>query len=110
MDIKIIEKKEIPLLSRTRVTMAVKVQGATPSLDEMRKHAAKQLGADEKLTVVRHIYPRFGKSEAKIIVHVYKNEKEMLSIEDKVALKKHIKEEKKPEAAPAAAEAPKAEV
>jgi len=99
MELKIIEKKEMPLLSRKRITIAAHFEKETPKREEVRKAIAKLLGTDEKLTVIRHIYTKFGKREAKIITHVYDDEKEMLRVEDKITLSKHLgKENKKEEA------------
>ncbi len=93
MEVKIVEKKEVPLLSRTRVTLVAVFEKETPKREEIRKEASKALGSDEKLTVIKHIYTRFGKPEAKIIAHIYKNEKEMMAIEDKITLAKHLGKE-----------------
>jgi ribosomal protein S24E len=98
MQIEIKSKKDVPLLSRTRVSAVMTYEGATPSRDEATKKLAAMLATSEKLTVIRHIYTRFGKNTAKIITHVYKNEADMRQIEDQKLLKKHLKEE----AAPAA--------
>lgn len=110
MEVRIVEKKEVPLLSRTRVTLVATFEKETPRRDEMRKEVSKALGTDEKLTVIRHIYTRFGKPEAKIIAHVYKNEKEMIAIEDKITLAKHLGKERQEKKEAKQAEAPKEEV
>jgi len=99
MKLEIIEKKEVPLLSRTRVQLVAEFEKATPKRDDIRKEVAKKAGADEKLTIVRHIYSQFGKRKAKVIAHIYKNEKDMKMIEDPQMLKKHTKEEPKKEEA-----------
>ena len=98
MKLEVLEKKEVPLLSRTRVQLKAEFDKATPTRDSIRKEVAKKVGADEKLTIIRHIYTQFGKREARVIAHIYKNEKDMKALEDKTAIKRNIKEEKKEEA------------
>ncbi len=102
IEITIKSKKDVPLLSRIRVSAMATYEGPTPSRDEFRKKLAAMLATDEKLTVVRHIYTRFGRNVAKIIAHVYKNEADMKQIEDQQMLKKQIKEQPAAEAKPAA--------
>ncbi len=110
MKLEIKETKEVPLLSRTRVTLLADFQGPTPSRESLRKDISKQLSKEEKLIIIKHIYTKFGKAGAKIIANVYKNEDELNSFEEKVMIKKHVKEEKKPaEGAETQPEAPKEE-
>lgn len=72
-------------------------QGATPSREKLRKAVSKELGSDEKLTFIRHVYQRFGSNRAKVIAHIYNNEKDAKLIEDQPTIKRHH-EEKKEEA------------
>jgi small subunit ribosomal protein S24e len=110
MKLEVKETNEVPLLSRTRVTLSADFQGPTPAREELRKVISKQLGKEEKLIIIKHIYTKFGQPGAKIIANVYKNEDELKGFEEKAMIKKHIKEEKKPaEGAEAAPEAPKEE-
>lgn len=113
MKLEIKSEKEVPLLSRKRVKMKAVFEKETPSRDAVKKEAAKALKTKEELTVIKHIYPAFGRKEAKVIAHIYKNADDMKSIEEEHLLKKHLKDEKKgeqpQEAAEAAAEAPKEE-
>ena len=46
MDIKITEKKEEPLLSRTALKLNVSFKGATPSNQELKKAIASSLKSD----------------------------------------------------------------
>ncbi|MBW3023249.1 hypothetical protein KY308_04040 [Candidatus Woesearchaeota archaeon] len=101
MKLELIEKKEVPLLSRTRVQLKAEFDKATPKRDDIRKEVAKKVGSDEKLTIVKHIYTQFGNREAKVIAHIYKKEEDMRRIEDKPAVKRNVKEEPKAEAAEA---------
>jgi len=103
MKIEIKEKREVPLLSRTRISATVAFEKETPSRDSLRKEIAKAAGAKEELTIIKHIYTRFGKKEAKVIANVYKTVEDAKRIEEEHLVKKHFKEEKKAEGA---AEAP----
>ena len=51
------------------------------------------------MVIIKHVYTKFGKKEAKIIAHVYEKLDDLKKIEEEHLLKKHFKEEKKPEAA-----------
>jgi len=110
MKLEVKETNEVPLLSRTRVTLSADFQGPTPAREALRKVISKQIGKEEKLIIIKHIYTKFGQPGAKIIANVYKNEDELKCFEEKVMIKKHVKEEKPVEGAEAAPEAPKEEV
>ena len=83
MDLKILSKKEEPLLSRTIVEAEVSFDKATPSESEIRSALAKSLGRDEKLIVVKGLYAGFGIRKAKNVSYAYENEEVMKSIEPK---------------------------
>ena len=93
MKIELKSKKDIPLLSRTRAKLHAAFEKETPSRDKVRKEVSNILKTKEELTIIKHIYPSFGKKEAKVIAHVYKNANEMKEIEEEHLLKKHVKEE-----------------
>jgi small subunit ribosomal protein S24e len=99
MKLEIKEKKEVPLLSRTRVHLNVEFEKETPSREMIRKELAKILKSKEELIIIKHVYSKFGKKEAKIIAHVYENLDDLKKIEEGHLLKKHFKEEKKAEGA-----------
>lgn len=103
MEIEIKKQRETPLLSRTRVTLTLDYDAATPNRLEIRKAVAHKLKAKEELVVIKHIYTRFGQKKAKVIAHVYNDKKEMESIERPFLLKKH---NPKKEAKDAAADKP----
>ena len=111
MKLELLEKKEMPLLSTTRMQFLMEFEKATPKREDIVKEVAKKAGSDEKLTIIRHVYTKFGKREAKVIAHVYKSMDDLKRIEEKSMIKKHVKEEPKPEQKPeaAAVEQPKAE-
>lgn len=96
MDIKIIKEKAMPLLARKRVTLIAKFTSkSTPAMKNLIPEVAKLTKSDPKLVAIRHVYQKYGKTEAKIIAHVYENEKMANFLE---AEKRLFKEEKKEEA------------
>tara|TARA_Y100000296_G_C5151666_1_gene246749 strand:+ start:730 stop:1104 length:375 start_codon:yes stop_codon:yes gene_type:complete len=104
MNITITKQTESPLLSRKRIISEVSFKGKTPSRLELKKELASKLKTKQELIEIRHIYGKFGEEKAKLIAHVYEDEKVMKALVHKKK-EKEVKEEKKPEA-----EAPKAEV
>jgi ribosomal protein S24E len=108
MELKIVNKKEEPLLSRTRVEAEMTFEKATPSREEIKSRLVKELGKDEKLIVVKGIHTYLGSKKAKNLSYVYENEESLKSIEPRVKKKTgKKKEESKPEAKPEQKEAVK---
>lgn len=101
MNLELIKEKEIPLLKRKRVTLKYNSQDQkTPSRKSVLKEVAKKINVKEDTIAIRHIYPQFGQSASKIIVHVYKDNKTMQEYESKGLLEKQkIHEAKKEEPA-----------
>ncbi|MFO8016535.1 MAG: 30S ribosomal protein S24e [Candidatus Woesearchaeota archaeon] len=97
MKLEIKKERDTPLLSRKRVTLNAEYEGSTPSRMDIRKETAKKLKAKENLVVIKHIYTRFGAQKAKIIAHVYEDEKDMKKLEGEGLLKKHNAGEEKKE-------------
>ena len=91
MDLKIIEKKEEPLLSRTKIISEVNFSASTPSKNETKSKIASLLNANENLVVVKHIYTDFGLKKASVESYLYNDEKEMGSIEIKPKKEKKTK-------------------
>ncbi len=83
MSLKIIEKKEQPMLSRIDVKAKLEFQGATPSTADVKKQLASELDVDEKLIVIKHIYTKFGSPTADVLACSYLNEEDMNKIEPK---------------------------
>lgn len=90
MKLEVIKERETPLLSRTRVTLGLEYEGATPSRLQLRKEVAAKLKSDENLVILKHIYTRFGQHRAKIIAHIYKNLDDLKRIEDEYMAVKHL--------------------
>ena len=125
MKIKITEKKEIPVFSRTEIKALLDFEKQTPSGAEVRKELAKSLKADEYLLVVKKIGTSYGSKTANITAYLYKEKfalekleptpkktkKPEEGAEEKPAEKKEDKpkEEKKVGEKPAKEESPKEE-
>lgn len=95
MKLDIHKETEAPLLARKRVTLIAEFGGATPSRKDFLKEVAKKLKSDENLTVIRHIYSKFGRQKAKIIVNIYENADAMKRLEEADLIKKHREDEQK---------------
>lgn len=104
MDLKILSKKEEPLLSRTKVEAEVSFDKTTPSKSEVKKALVEELGKEEKLIVVNKIYTVYGIKKAKNLAYAYENEEIMKAIEPKPKVS-----EKKEAAKEETKESPKAE-
>jgi len=99
MELKILDKKEEPLLSRIRMEAEVIFEKATPSGQEVKSNLAKTIGKDEKLIDIKSIYTAFGLKKAKILFYAYENEEilKRIKIKKKKTEKKTKAEEKKEE-------------
>ena len=100
MNITIINKKENPLLSRTEIKAELIFESATPSRDEFKKAIAAQLKTDEKLTIVKNIYTRFGESKADALIYIYLSKEEMEKIEPRKKEKRKSEPNKTPKEEP----------
>lgn len=99
MDINMLKERDTPLMSRKRYTFEIGFKGSTPTRKQIRDEIAKKLKSDPSLTVIKHVYGKYGVEKAKVITHVYENKKDMEKFEEKVLLDKHVekKEEEKKE-------------
>ena len=103
MELEITKQRETPLLKRTRVSAMVTFENKTPSRLKIKSEIASKLKTDENLVIIRHVYQRYGKREAKVIAHVYKEDKFIEKLEGKGLVGKHKEKVKaKKEEAPAA--------
>jgi small subunit ribosomal protein S24e len=89
MEIKIEKERVTPLLSRKRVTANISFQGRTPSRKDVRDMVATRLKSEKDLTIVKHIYTKFGSTEARVIAHVYSSAADLKRIERAKLVKKH---------------------
>ena len=78
-----------PLLHRREVKFIVEYEGPTPSIMDVKSKVVALLNTNKDLTIVDKIEPEFGKSEAKVYVKIYDDEKMMNYIEKKSTLEKN---------------------
>ena len=106
MDLKIINKRDNPLLSRIEIEAEANFSNEpTPKKEDIKKKIVSSEKADEKLVVVKNINGSFGAGKAKVSVYIYSSEDELKAVEPTK------KDKKAKEAAPKSegAEAPKKE-
>jgi len=94
MNLEILKERETPLLSRKRITAMIDFEGPTPSRIKLIEDIAKKLDVNKDLTIIKHIYTRYGAQKAKIIAHIYDKEDAMNRFENEYLLKKHIDKKK----------------
>jgi ribosomal protein S24E len=88
MQLKIINKKDDPLLSRCRVESEISFEKSTPPEEEIKDELAKALGKDKKLIVLKHVYNEYGLKKANGMAYVYENEESLKRIERQKKAKK----------------------
>jgi len=91
LELKIVNIKDEPLLSRKLVMASVEFEKSTPSYAEVTSSLSSNLKTDEKLVVIRHIYNSFGAKKAEVIAYVYADEGKKQLIEPKIKEKKEKK-------------------
>ncbi|MBI5398545.1 30S ribosomal protein S24e [Candidatus Woesearchaeota archaeon] len=89
MELKVEKERLTPLLARKRITAHLSFQGKTPSRKELRDVIAQKLKVEKDLTIVKHIYTKFGSQDARVIAHIYASPAELNRIENKQLIKKH---------------------
>jgi ribosomal protein S24E len=97
MNVVIKNKIENKAMQRLEIEAQISFEKVTPSRKDIQKEIAKQVKANEKLTVVRNIYTKFGKNEAIATAHIYSKEDVMKQIERKNLVEKHAGHEPKAE-------------
>lgn len=96
MDLKVTDKKDNVLLSRTEVSGELGFNEATPSKVDLAGQVAKSLNAKKELIVVKNINANFGAKKANFSVFVYKDEAALKKYEPEHAIKRN-KLDQKPE-------------
>ena len=118
MEVEIHKQTEVPLLNRQRVSIIVTYDGgATPSILQFKDIVSSKLKVQKDLVAIRHVYQRYGFTQAKVIAHVYKTRQELLRLEKlkkgerkAVEAAKKVAEEKAKADAAAKKAAPKGDV
>jgi len=98
MEIKISNKTEQPLLSRTVLTGIISFDAATPSRFDVRKKLSEALKSDESLIAITKIATDFGSRSADVTVHVYKSKEDLSKFEPKTIMNRHLTKEEKEKA------------
>ena len=89
MEIKIIQKKKNPLLSRLEVEAEASfLNEATPKKEDVKKKIASMEKADENLVVVKNISMKFGEGKANFLTYIYESKDKLIGIEPKKKSKK----------------------
>ena len=94
MDLELIKERDMPLMSNKRYSFYLKFKGSTPSRKDIKESVAKQIKSDPELTIIKHIYTRYGIEKAKIIANVYTKKEDMIKFEEKSTLEKNNPKEK----------------
>lgn len=97
MDIKLINEKEEPILSRKVSTFAIEFSNKTPAKDEVKKTIVAQLKVNEDVVALKKIAQEFGQRKATATVYVYKDAKSLKQFEE-INKKKKKEGEQKPAA------------
>ena len=108
MNLKILNKTEVPLLDRTEIKAELSFSGATPSNKEVAENLASQLSTKVETIVIKSIYTEYGNQQAEVTAYVYNSKEFKDHVERKT---KHIRDQEKKvvEAAKEAAEAKREE-
>ena len=99
MNITINTKHDNPLLNRVEVEGVVAFEGATPTNAQVVEALAQQLKADQAHIVLRHIYNKFSKHEAKFEGVVYNSTEARQKVERLTPQQKKKMEEEMKKAA-----------
>ncbi|MBN1502480.1 hypothetical protein JW930_02970 [Candidatus Woesearchaeota archaeon] len=89
MELEVIKEKELPLLSRRRVSLWLNHKGPTASRNQLIKQIADKFKVEPELIIIKHIYPQFGTERTKVIVHIYKDNGKIEFFEHKNLVAKH---------------------
>ncbi|MBI2133784.1 hypothetical protein HYU11_03835 [Candidatus Woesearchaeota archaeon] len=102
VDVKIIEKKEQPLFSRTRVKGVVGFDASTPSRADLRKKVSESMKAAQDNVAIPTLNTVFGEKKANFEAHIYNSPADLNKYEPAVVLTRHGLRPKKAKAEKAA--------
>ncbi len=73
---------DMPLLARKRVKFELDHPNtSTPSKTMLKEEIAKKYKTQPELVAIRHVYTRFGLQKARVIAHIYQDEKTLKFLE-----------------------------
>jgi len=104
MEIKINDKLTNQLLNRTRVEGTIVFEGATPDNKKIVTALAKELGKEEQLVMIKHVYSDYGVQKANFNALVYDNKEAKLKGE---MMTKHLRKKAEEESKKSAENAKK---
>ncbi|MBI2148319.1 hypothetical protein HYU23_01445 [Candidatus Woesearchaeota archaeon] len=82
MKVENLKELEMPLLARKRIKFELEHPNApTPTKATIKEEIAKKYNTKPELVSVRHIYTKFGIQKAKIIAHIYEDERTLKFLE-----------------------------
>jgi len=91
---KIIQKTESPLLSRTQILASLDHIGkSTPSEKEVTKLIADEMKVKEEVIKIKNIFSRFGTGKSRITAYIYKTKKDLDETEPQIRKKETSKQE-----------------
>lgn len=93
MEIQILKQEKKSLIGREEIEATITVE-ITPSNKQVQEQLSKKLNKNPELIVIKHIYPKFGSHENKIIAYVYDTEESLKKFEKKKEKKKEEGEQK----------------
>lgn len=94
----ITKEKTTPLLGRKRIYIKVENDKTTPSRADLRQKVITKFKYPEERTIIKHIFPKYGTTEVKLIVNIYDSIEIMNKLEDKKLLAKNFPKTNKEEA------------
>ncbi|HDN81741.1 MAG: 30S ribosomal protein S24e [Methanomicrobia archaeon] len=89
MKIEIQEEKENPLLERKEVYFKFIPETGSEKYEDVRERIAAMLDLDKNTFVIQYMKSQFGKREYRGFLKIYKDEKNMRSIEENYVLKRN---------------------
>lgn len=97
MEIKIVEKKENPLLHRTEVKFVIShPKNKTPSREDVRNLISANLNAEKNRVILEYMHTPFGSNETSGYVKIYDSLDKAKKIEpDYILLRNKLIEKKK---------------
>ena len=96
MDIQITKQEKKSLIGREEIEAQI-VIFPTPSNNQVQQELAKKLNKNPELIIIKHIYPKFGSHDNKVIFYNYDNEDSLKKLEKTKQKKEEEKPGEKPE-------------
>ena len=79
---KILERKNSPLLNREEILLGMEFEGATPKKEELRKKFIEFLKVKEDCLIIKKVQQESGRTRVKVKVYIYKSGEDLKRIEE----------------------------